>query len=502
MVEPAHVVTRADGPGSEPGIDPGSFRDPSGFVFRRAGVLYRQINRSFAAPWDDLVSSGFLRELQARDLLIAHDPAPIETAHSPDSAHAIIRPEPLDFVSYPYEWSFGQLKDAALLTLEAQAAAFEVGFTLRDATAYNVQFHRGRPILIDTLSFERATPGAQWIAYGQFCEQFLAPLALMARRDVRCGLMLREFIDGIPLDLAATLLPGRTRLNPGLLSHVHLHARARVRYADRPSAGAAAAARRPMSPIRQRALVDSLRRTVEGLTWKPEGTEWADYAENTSYGESATQRKDDLVAGFLRDAGGTTVWDLGANTGRFSRIAAELGRRVIAWDVDAAAVERHYQLIRRDGVTSILPLIVDVVNPSPGLGWANAERRSLADRADADVVLALALVHHLAISRNIPLDRLAAYLAGLAAGLVVEFVPKDDPMVRTLLATREDVFPDYTLDGFRAAFGSRFELVSEAPIDGTTRVLFRMVRRSRESASINGHAVAAAEPRGSANARA
>lgn len=499
MTERAYHVSRAAGAGNrEPGIDAGSFRDPSGFVFRRAGVVYRQVNRSFAGSWDDLLSSGFLAGLQARGILIPHEAAPLDMAHTPVIAHAVILPEPLDFVSYPYEWSFGQLKDAALLTLEAQAAAVEAGFTLRDATAYNVQFHRGRPILIDSLSFERATPGAQWIAYGQFCEHFLAPLALMARRDVRCGVMLRSFIDGIPLDLAAALLPGRTRLNPGLLAHVHLHARARGRYADRPAAGAAAAASRSMSPLRQRALVDNLRRTVDGLIWKPEGTEWADYADNTSYGEPASVRKDELVAAFLREAGGSTVWDVGANTGRFSRIAAGLGRRVVAWDVDAAATERHYRTLRRDGVTAILPLIVDLANPSPGLGWANAERRSLVDRADADVVLALALVHHLAIGRNVPLGMLADFLAELGPGLVIEFIPKHDPMVRKLLTTREDVFPDYTLGGFRAAFGSRFESVGEAPIEGTSRVLFRMVRRSAEPAIRNGPVGAAAAGRNSA----
>jgi SAM-dependent methyltransferase len=458
-------------------VDPGSFRDPGGFVFRRSGVLYRQINRSFASDWDDVLESGFLGSLQSRGLLIGHEPAPIEAAADPARAHAVIRPHPLDFVSYPYEWSFGQLKDAALLTLEVQAGASDAGFTLRDATAYNVQFHNGRPILIDSLSFERAEPGAHWIAYGQFCQHFLAPLALMARRDVRCGLLFREFIDGVPLDLAAALLPWRSRLNPGLLSHIHLHARAQRRYAGRPAAGAAAAASRPMSPLRQKALLDNVRRTVDGLRWEPAGTEWADYADNTSYDEGAARRKDELVESFLRDAGGATVWDIGANTGRFSAIAARLGRRVVAWDVDAAATERHYRQLRRDGATSILPLIVDLANPSPGLGWANAERRSLAERANADVVLALALVHHLAISRNVPLGHLADLFAQLGPQLVVEFVPKDDPMVRTLLATREDVFPAYTLEGFRAALGSRFRIVAEAEIAGSTRVLFRMTRR-------------------------
>jgi SAM-dependent methyltransferase len=464
--------------GAGPTVDPGSFRDPSGFIFRRDGVVYRQVNRSFAARWDDLVNSGLLDALHAGGSLIPHEPAQPGTALRPDLAHAVIRPEALEFVSYPYEWSFGQLRDAALLTLDVQAACAEAGFTLRDATAYNVQFRRGRPILIDTLSFERAEAGRPWAAYRQFCEHFLAPLVLMARRDVRCGLMLREFIDGIPLDLAASLLPGRTKLNPGLLSHVHLHARAQRRYADRSDAGSAVAPGRTLSPLRQRALIDSLRRTLAGLRWEPAGTEWADYAENTSYGDDATRRKDDLVRELLRGASGERVWDLGANTGRFSRIAADLGRRVVAWDVDPAATERHYRRVRTDGTASILPLVLDLGNPSPRLGWANAERRSLIDRADADVVLVLALVHHLAISRNVPLERLADFFAELAPGLIVEFVPKDDPMVRKLLATREDVFPDYTLNGFRAALARRFEIVAEEPIGGSPRVLFRMKRSS------------------------
>ncbi len=446
-------------------------------MYSRDGVLLRQINASFAADWDDLVASGLLTTLQERGLLVAHEPAPIDAAAAPDTAHAVIRPEVIDFISYPYEWSFGMLRDAALLTLDAQALAFEQGFTLRDATAYNVQFRRGRPVLIDTLSFERAEEGAPWIAYRQFCEHFLAPLALMANRDVRLGLMLRDFIDGIPLDLAARLLPGRTRWNLGLGPHIHAHARAQARFADRGDEAAAATKRTSVSPLKQRALIDSLQRTISKLDWTPEGTEWADYAENTSYGDDATAVKDDLVRRFLDAAGGDVVWDLGANTGRFSRIAAALGRRVVAWDVDPAATERHYRLIRRDGTESIVPLVLDLANPSPGLGWGGEERRTLEERSNADVVLALALVHHLAIGRNVPLERVAGYFARLAPGLVIEFVPKEDPMVRKLLATREDVFADYTLDGFRTAFGTLFDIEEEAPVTGTARVLLRMSRR-------------------------
>ena len=458
--------------------DPGSFRDPSGFVYRRDGVLYRQIQPSFATEWDDLVASGLLTTLQAKGLLIAHEVVGLESAADPASAYAVIRPDPVAFISYPYEWSFGQLKDAALCTLAAQETAAAAGFTLRDATAYNVQFHDGRPILIDTLSFERAEPGAPWSAYRQFCEHFLAPLALMARRDVRLGLMLRDHIDGIPLDLAATLLPGRSQFNLGLGSHIHAHARAQTRYADAGAEAAGKATSRKLSPLQQAALLDSLKRTVSSLTWKPSGTEWADYAENTSYSDDAAGRKDALVESFLAAAGGSVVWDMGANTGRFSRIAAKLGRRVVSWDIDPAATERHYQLIRRDKTTSTLPLLVDLGNPSPALGWAHTERRSLEQRADADVLLALALVHHLAIGRNLPLGRIADYFADLAPSLIIEFVPKGDPMVDKLLATREDIFRDYTLDGFRAAFAGRFVIDDETPIEGSTRVLFRMTTRT------------------------
>jgi hypothetical protein len=474
MAEAPSVVVGAPLPAAT--RDPGSFRDPSGFVYTRDGVLYRQVNASFAERWDALSGSGLLADLQVRGILVAHVEAPLEAAADPATAHAVIRPEPIPTISYPYEWSFGMLKDAALVTLDAQVAAAERGFTLRDATAFNVQFLGGRPILIDTLSFEPAEAGAPWIAYRQFCEHFLAPLALMAHRDVRLGLMLRDHVDGIPLDLASRLLPGRTRWNLGLGAHIHAHARAQGRYAGAGEEAAAATRKATVSTFRQQALIDSLRRTIGKLDWKPEGTEWADYAEHTSYGEAGTAVKDELVGRFLADAGGSVVWDLGANTGRYSRIAAGLGRQVVAWDIDPAAVERNYRQVRRDADERVLPLVLDLANPSPGVGWADEERRSVADRANADVVLALALVHHLAIGRNVPLSRIASYLARLAPNLVIEFVPKDDPMVRTLLATREDVFPDYTIEGFRAAFGEAWQIVDEAPVEGTPRVLFRMLR--------------------------
>ena len=462
--------------------EPGSYRDPSGFVFRRDGVLYRQINSSFADDWAAFDTSGLHAALVSDGLLVADQPASLEIAPEP-GAIAVIQPDEVGFLSQPFEWSFSQLKDAALLTLRAQSMAGERGMTLRDASAYNVQFRDGQPVLIDTLSFERAPADQPWKPYRQFCENFLAPLALMAHRDGRLGQLLRTWIDGVPLDLASELLPRSTRfLSPGLAAHVHLHARAQRQHAGESGPDGASAPREvKMSEGRRLALLDHLRRTIEGLKLPAQGTVWADYADQTSYSEAGTVSKEAIVRRQLEAVaaeGGKRAWDIGANTGRYSAIAADAGFWVLALDIDWAAVERHYLALRAGGERRIMPLLADIAEPSPGIGWANAERASLIDRANADVVIALALVHHLAIGRNVPLPMISRLMARLSPHLIVEWIPKDDPMVRRLLAAREDVFADYSPEGFRAAFKGDFEIVEEAPIEDSGRVLFRMRRHS------------------------
>jgi SAM-dependent methyltransferase len=459
--------------------EPGSYRDPSGFIFRRDGTLYRQVNSVFADDWAAFESSGLHAALIGEGILVADRPVSNDLAPEPDAV-AVIQPDEIGFISYPFEWSFSQLKDAALLTLRAQAMAGERGMTLRDASAYNVQFRDGSPLLIDTLSFERAREGEPWKPYRQFCENFLAPLVLMVHRDGRLGQLLRTWIDGVPLDLASELLPRGTRFSPGLAAHIHLHSRAQRQHAG--SAATSAEAKTvTMSASRRLALLDHLRRTVEGLHLPAHGTEWADYADQTSYSAAGTASKEAIVRRLL-DAvaagGGRRAWDVGANTGRYSAIAADAGFEVLALDVDWAAVERHYLALRAAGERRIIPLLADIADPSPAIGWANEERASLLDRANADVVVALALVHHLAIGRNVPLPMVASLLARLAPNLVVEWVPKEDPMVQRLLASREDVFGDYSAEGFRAAFTRNFEIVDEAPITDSGRILFRMRRRT------------------------
>jgi len=452
-----------------------SYRDPSGFVYTRDGTLYRQVNRVFQDRFQAFLTSGLYGELAERRLLIPHREASLGLAASPDAV-AVLEPERVDFVSYPYEWSFGQLRDAALLTLELQERALARGFTLRDASAYNVQFVGGRPLFIDTLSFEPREEGAPWAGYRQFCEHFLVPLALMSRVDVRVAALLRSHLEGIPLDLGSRLLPRRTWLRPGLLFHVHLHAVLQRRYADR-GAGVATrggAGKRGVSPTAAAGLVRSLRGFIETLDWSPGGTEWADYTEDNNYSAQAAGSKREAVLGFLRGLGARTAWDLGANTGEYSRAAREVVPSVIAFDLDPAAVERNYRRVKAEKEPGVLPLLLDLTNPSPALGWAHRERLSLEERGPADVLLALAVVHHLAIGHNLPFEQIATFLARLGRNLIVEFVPKSDSQVQRLLRDRPDIFPGYTAEDFEAAFGSRFRIERTVRVADSERTLYLM----------------------------
>jgi ribosomal protein L11 methylase PrmA len=451
----------------------GSFRDPSGFVFVAGGVLYRQVNRVFAEEFDACVASGLYDDLAAAGLLVPHRALGIERAASAD-AHAVLEPARIDFISYPYEWSFGALKDAALLTLAVQERALARGFVLRDASAYNVQFRDARPVLIDTLSFARYREGEPWQAYKQFCEHFLVPLALMSTRDVRCGRLQREYLDGIPLDLGSVLLPWWTWARPGLLLHVHMHARATKRYE---SASVAAVTRsRGLSKRGLLGFVASLRGTVERLDWRPAGTQWADYARDHNYSADGLAAKRDLVARYVAALAPRTVWDLGGNTGEFSRAAREAAPSVVCFDLDPAAVELNYRRVRDRGETGLLPLQLDLMSPSPATGWAHEERFSLEDRGPADVVLALALVHHLAIGNNVPLPRVAELFARLGRALVIEFVPKSDSQVERLLRNRPDIFPDYTQAGFEQAFEHHYQIAEKERVGDSQRWLYLMRR--------------------------
>ncbi|MCE5313974.1 MAG: SAM-dependent methyltransferase [Armatimonadota bacterium] len=451
-----------------------SFRDPSGFVFSSQGVIYRQVSQSYKAEFDRLMESGLYEQLVGAGLLIPHEEVSAIDSPSPDCLYKIIRPEAVKFISYPYEWSFSQLKDAALATIAVQKMALKHGMTLKDCSAYNIQYHQGRPVFIDTLSFEEYREGDPWTPYKQFCQHFLAPLALMSLVDVRLIRILQLYIDGIPLDLASSLLPYRSKFSFPLLLHIHAHAKSQTRYSDKPIEKKEFV--RSVSRTALLGLLDSLESAVKKLSWKAAGTEWADYYNDDSYTPAGLDHKQELLKSYLRSLKPSVVWDMGANNGFHSRLAVEMGSNVVAFDVDPACVELNYIQMRKSKEINILPLLLDLTNPSPGIGWGNEERLTVPERGCADMVMALALIHHIAISNNVPLSRAAEYFSKMCRSLIIEFVPKSDHKVQRLLATREDVFPEYTPEGFETAFERFFEIVESNKINESDRVLYLMKR--------------------------
>jgi hypothetical protein len=447
----------------------GSFRDPSGHVFRRDGRILRQVNHAYAAEYERLTGSGLYAALVERALLVSHQevPEPPDT----DDAFRVLAPEPIPFVSYPFEWAFSQLKSAALTTLTIQRIAVEHGMVLKDASAYNIQFVGSRPVLIDTLSFEQWTEGTPWVAYRQFCQHFLGPLALMSATDVRLGAMSRLFIDGPPLDLVTQLLPLTSKFHPSLLVHLHLHAKAQTRQSS-----AAIATRTPTTFTRRAmlGLIEHLESAVARLTYSPTGTTWADYYANTNYTDAAMAEKHRLVAGMVNQSRASTTWDLGANTGVFSRLAADAGAYTLAIDGDPAAAERAVLAGQQIAERRILPLVMDLSNPTAAMGWAHAERSSLTERGPADLVLALGLIHHLTLANHVPFAMTADFFARIGRTLIIEFVPAADSQVAGMLSRMPRAQEGYTEDAFEQAYRQRFDVLAAEPIAGTARRLYRM----------------------------
>ena len=448
-------------------IQSSSFRDPSGFLFFENEVLYRQINQEYKNEYEHLMDSGLYKRLVDSKLLIPHTEADMISPNK-EKLYKIIKPEPIPFISYPYEWCFSQLKNAAITTLEIQKIAIDYNMTLKDASSYNIQFRQGKPILIDTLSFEKYQEGQTWKPYKQFCQHFLAPLALMSQKDIRLNQLFRIYIDGIPLDLADKLLPSKKLYMFSLLSHIHLHAKSQKHYENKDIK----IKTRKMPRNSFVGIIESLHSGIKKLKWTPEKTEWGDYYNDTNYSQGSFEEKKQTVSKFLDKTKAKLVWDLGANTGIFSRIASKKDIETISFDIDPVAVEKNYLTCIQEADTKLLPLLLDLTNPSSSMGWNSVERNSFVERGPADVVIALALIHHLTISNNIPLFNLAEFFHGICNYLIIEFIPKTDSQVKRLLLTREDIFVDYNQQNFENEFKKFFSIYESKKLNNSERTLY------------------------------
>ena len=448
------------GPSSAERI-PGSFRDPSGFVFRHEGKLFRKISERGKKDFELFLRSGLAGKLVREGKLVPFEPT---------ADDSVIELAELPFITYPYEWSFSQLRDAALLTLELADAALDHGMILQDATAFNVTFADGRPIFMDHGSFCTYRPGEGWSAYRQFAMHFLAPLLLMKYADLRCLDLFRAHLEGFPLDFTSHLLPRRSWLSLHPLIHIHLHALMEKKY----SSGTGKTEIPRSSPERLHALFGELEKYVARLTFPGQKTDWADYYADNNYSKENFLFKKEEIGRICRRLSPETAVDLGANTGVFSEIAAKYSRRVVAADIDPAAVEGLYRLAGTK-YPNIFPVLLDLNNPAPGLGMFNRERQDFYSRCRGELVMGLALMHHLRITGNWPLDHIVRLFAEMTSRTaVVEFVPKSDSQVRRLLRSREDIFDDWTLDDAVRAFRKKFRGCRIVPIPDSGRVLLEL----------------------------
>ena len=460
-------------------VEPGSFRDRDSRVVVAPDAVYRALSGTGATDWRALKESPLLDRLTSEGALIGTQEAGADALADaaadilPEGTETVLRHERLPFVSYPYEWTFSMLRDAALLQLDLQIAALENDLTLKDATPYNVQFRGSDPVFIDVGSFERLREGDPWIGYRQFCMLFLYPLLLQAYKNVPFQPWLRGSIDGITPSEAARFFTFRDRFRRGVLTNVVLHARMERRYEDVEGGEVKEKLKSNYKPERTKALVQNMRNVVSKLSWKAGETAWTNYRKENTYSDDDAERK----AAFVREAAATVkpalTWDMGCNDGAYSRIAAESSDYVVAFDYDQETVDALYRSLRADGETRILPLVGNLADPSPGLGWRGLERRTLEDRGTPDLVLALALVHHVSITANVPLAEFVDWLAGLGATLVIEFPKREDPMVRRLLSgKREGSNADYDLAVFERALGERFTLERREELPSGMRVLY------------------------------
>lgn len=456
-------------------IEPGSFRDRTARVFYLNGAVYRGLNERAWEEWQAISHTPFFQSALADGRVIGTEALDLASVARPEPSldwKGILRHQAIPFISYPYEWCFGMLKDAALLQLELLTTALGEEITLKDASPYNLQWLGSRPVFIDVASFVRYHAGEPWIGYRQFCRMFLYPLLLQAYKQAPFQPWLRGRLDGIDAEECLALMSLRDLLRSGVFTHVLLQSRFqgyyRARQRDTKRELKTAGFHRTIIA----ANVSRLHKLVHGLHWTPGASAWSEYESLHSYERDDAVAKEQFVEQVLQTRHRSLIWDLGCNTGRFSRMAEKYADYVVAVDADHASIERLYCSLRASGSTKVLPLVLDVTDPSPNLGWRGRERRAMLDRGRPDLVLSLALVHHLVITSNIPLEDVVQWFHDFGGEVVVEFPTRDDEMVQRLLRNKDQAYEDYRTEHFDRCLMEYFELHQRLVLPSGRRIMY------------------------------
>jgi SAM-dependent methyltransferase len=453
--------------------EPGSFRDPDSAVFTADGKVLRGLSGRAAADYERLSGTSFFPRLVGSGQIVRTAVHEGDAPPSPRGAPwtRVLEHERVPVVSYPYEWPFAMLREAASLQLDVLIAALGEGISLKDGTAYNVQFFGSRPTFIDIGSFEPAS--GPWPGYRQFCQTMLFPLMVQAHLGVPFQPLLRGSIDGLTPSQVAGMFSGLRRFRKGVVRNVTLHSVLERRVTTASEQVKSELKDSGFSADLAKATAKNLAKLVSGLEVARRGSTWSDYRDTCSYSDADAQAKRAFVRSAIAGGDAGLVLDLGANDGVYSSLASEQADYVVAIDGDEMVIDRLYRRLRAERNENVLPLVMNLVDPSGGVGWRNRERAAFADRVRPDVTLALALVHHLAIAANVPLPEVVSWLRSFGGRLVVEFVHVDDVQVQRLLANKPaGLFDDYRREAFEALLAEQFLVHEQQSLPGGSRTLY------------------------------
>ncbi|HDP34244.1 MAG TPA: class I SAM-dependent methyltransferase [Candidatus Hydrogenedentes bacterium] len=456
----------------------GSFRDRNNQVYLLGNRVLRGLSEKALENWRHFEQSKVYRRYAASGNIVASrvidDSAARQLVAADDRWAACLEHVRVPFINYSYEWCFEMLKDAALLHLELMENGLCDNLILKDASAFNIQFVGAQPVFIDIPSFEQYVPGTPWVGFRQFCQHFLYPLMLQSYKRVSFRPWLRGNVDGISPEECSRLMSLRDMLRPGVFSLVYLQSKLVAALGNAKTSMLDETRDSEFGKEIIFANIKKLRRIIRKLDWSPPRSEWSEYESTHSYDAACFNRKSAFVRKAAAQRHRQSAWDIGCNTGHFSRILAEGSDYVVAMDVDELAVQRFYHELKQEKNRNILPLVCDVTNPSPRLGWRCEERLSLLDRETPALVLCLALVHHLVITGNIPLVQVMDWLATFKCEVVIEMLTKKDPMVQKLLLNKTDQYPEFTVEGFEAIAARYFVTQEKEEIMPDRRFLYHL----------------------------
>lgn len=449
--------------------DPSSFRDPDGYVYFEGQECFRSVNQSYKNTYDLFISSGLYHRLLREKLILPFEV--VDNDNHLEGIYKVLKPERLNFISYPYEWCFEHFKDTALICLEIQRISLEYGLTLKDATPYNFQLYESKPVLIDTLSFDIYQEGEPWLPYYQFCKNFLTPLYLMSRVDTSLVRILITQISGIPLSIPAKMFLVKDRLNINLYFHLKLHHKFETKVIK---SNKITISNKKFSKTATLSLIDSLFSSVSNLKLQQQKTLWNEYYSDDKYlNKKYLAEKKEKISALISKINFNTAVDLGANDGFFSRELNQYCGQVISLDFDHNAINVNYTTAKRSKINNLHPLYVDIFNPSPAIGWLNKERTSLISRISGELVCALGLIHHLVVNNNLSFQMLAEFFGKISTKyLLLEYVPKDDANTELILVNKKDVYLGYTTENFEKSFSKVFSVVEKISLYNSKRIIY------------------------------